>query len=109
MSISYFVLYRGQAADPNGFVERYREVHVPILETWPGIRGVTIHTPAAWEDPQSIRSSGLALMCQMTFDDREALSEALNSEGRVRAREDFLRFPRFDGEVLHQAMVSVRR
>jgi hypothetical protein len=34
MSVSYF--------------ERYREVHVPFLARWPGIRRVLLHTPLDW-------------------------------------------------------------
>lgn len=108
MSVSYFVLYKGQAVDPQAFLGHYRDVHVPILGQWPGIRSVSLHRPADWRDTQSVDTCGLALMAQMTFDDLDALDCALRSEARLRAREDFHRFPPFNGEVRHQAMVSER-
>lgn len=108
MTTSYFVVYRGASADPAGFVDRYREVHVPILAEWPGMWSISLHTPVGWTDTQPITRSHIALMCQMEFESQEKLDAALASEARLRARDDFRKFPRFDGEVLHQAMHSER-
>ena len=108
MTTSYFVLYSGQAPEPEAFVERYRRVHVPILARWPGIRGITLHTPVAWADTQTVRPSGLALAAQMSFDDVAALQAALASSERAEARADFHRFPPFNGDILHQATHSER-
>lgn len=104
MPTSYFVLYSGEADDAAGFVQRYRGVHVPILQRWPGIRSVILHTPEPWEDSKTVRSSGLALVTQMVFDDAAALAMALRSPERAEARIDFGKFPPFKGKVLHQAM-----
>lgn len=108
MSVSYFVLYRGQADDPAAFVGRYRDTHVPILQTWPGIRGVAMHTPQAWTDPEGVRHADLALIAEMTFDNAADLQRALASPGRAEARRDFQQFPAFHGEVLHQAVRTER-
>jgi hypothetical protein len=51
-----------------------------------------------------VRPDGTALLAQSTFDTPADLERALHSEARRRAREDFGRFPRFSGEVTHQAM-----
>jgi uncharacterized protein (TIGR02118 family) len=107
MSVSYLVMYRGRARNAGEFVRRYRDVHVPILKTWPGVQDVTLHLPVSWVDPKPVEASGLALMCQMTFPDLGALNAALRSEARALAREDFERFPPFEGEVLHQAATSI--
>ena len=104
MTTSYFVLYSGQADDPAAFVERYRTIHAPILARWPGIRGVTLHTPLQWTDPHPVRPSDLMLAAQMTFDDIAALQRAQASRERAEARADFHGFPPFRGDVFHQAM-----
>jgi len=106
MQTSYFVLYRGRADNAEGFVRRYKEVHVPILRTWPGIQGIVLHQPANWSDPYEVKPAGLSLMAQMIFADGESLSEALRSPQRGAARDDFRLFPPFRGEVLHQATIS---
>ena len=108
MTTSYFVLYSGRADEPEPFVERYRSVHVPILREWPGMRRIYLHTPAPWTDTHPVRPSGLAMAAQMTFDDIASLEQALRSDARARAREDFGRFPTFHGDVFHQAMQTER-
>jgi uncharacterized protein (TIGR02118 family) len=104
--ISYFVRYRGSAADPVGFVDYYAMQHAAILKEFPGIRGLSLHEPAAWNDPFPVRDDSTALLAQMTFDTPADLQHALHSEARHRARDDFKRFPSFSGEVTHQAMSS---
>lgn len=102
--ISYFVRYRGSAADPAAFVDYYATRHAAILKGFPGIHSLFLHAPAAWSDPFPVRDDGTALLAQMTFDTAADLKRALHSEARRRAREDFARFPSFSGEVTHQAM-----
>lgn len=102
--ISYFVRYRGSAADPASFVNYYATRHAAILKEFPGIRSLALHEPAAWNDPFPVRDDGTALLAQMTFDTAADLKRALYSEARRHAREDFARFPAFSGEVTHQAM-----
>jgi uncharacterized protein (TIGR02118 family) len=104
--ISYFVRYRGSAADPAGFVDHYATHHAAILKEFTGIRTLSLHEPVDWNDPFPIQPDGTALLAQMTFDTPADLERALQSEARRRAREDFGRFPKFCGEVTHQAMRS---
>ena len=106
MSVSYFVFYKGQAEEPGGFVERYRKVHVPILQRWPGVLRVMVHTPLPAQDPKSTSSAGLAMMAEIVFRDQAALASALASQERHEARLDFANFPLFHGDVLHQPMQS---
>jgi hypothetical protein len=42
----------------------------------------------------------------MTFDSSADLDRALRSDARRAARDDFARFPRFDGDVTHLAMTA---
>ncbi len=102
--ISYFVRYRGAAADPAAFADYYATRHAAILRGFPGIRSLTLHEPVAWSDPFPVHPDGTALLAQMTFDAPADLDRALRSEARRRAREDFARFPPFAGEVTHQAV-----
>jgi uncharacterized protein (TIGR02118 family) len=104
--ISYFVRYRGSAAEPTAFVDYYATRHAAILKEFPGIRSLSLHEPAVWNDPFPVRHDGTALLAQMTFGTPADLQRALHSEARRRARDDFGRFPSFAGEVTHQAMSS---
>lgn len=102
--VSYFVRYKGIAADPAAFSRYYSGQHAAILKRFPGIRSLILHTPQAWTDPFPVKTCGSLLLAQMTFDDGAALDLALRSDARREAREDFSRFPAFEGEVTHQAM-----
>jgi hypothetical protein len=42
----------------------------------------------------------------MTFDSETALTAALQSPARMKARDDFRKFPDFEGVVTHPAMKS---
>ena len=46
------------------------------------------------------------LLAQMQFDSAAISTHALRSEARRLARDDFQRFPPFDGEVTHEAMTG---
>jgi uncharacterized protein (TIGR02118 family) len=106
MPVSYFVFYRGQAEKPDAFIDHYRNIHVPILSTWPGIESICLHTPLDWSDTHPVRKAGIALAAEMTFRTMDDFQQALRSEGRIAARRDFECFPRFVGDVFHQAMSS---
>jgi uncharacterized protein (TIGR02118 family) len=106
MSVSYFVRYDITAVDAQRFVERYREVHVPLLARWPGMRRIMLHTPLDGHDPFSVNGGRTVLLAQLEFESVEALQAALQSEARAAAREDFERFPPYEGSVVHQAMAQ---
>jgi uncharacterized protein (TIGR02118 family) len=104
--ISYFVRYDGSAADPEEFLGRYRTQHADILHEFEGIQGLVLHTPARWQDPFDITAGRSSLVAQMTFDSETALTAALQSPARVKARDDFQKFSDFKRVVTHQAMKS---
>lgn len=104
--VSYFIRYRGSAADPSAFLAHYRETHAAILREFPHIRSLVLHTPAKAHDPYPVRSGSTALLAQMIFDSGAALDAALKSDARTRARHDFARFPSFDGEITHEALAG---
>jgi uncharacterized protein (TIGR02118 family) len=102
--VSYFVRYRGQAADPLAFARYYENEHAQILRRFLGIRSLILHQPMRWNDPFPVHPDGTELLAQMTFDSAADLDAALKSDARREARTDFARFPAFTGEVTHQAM-----
>jgi uncharacterized protein (TIGR02118 family) len=104
--VSYFVRYRGQAADAHAFARYYENQHARILRGFPGIRSLILHQPMRWNDPFPVHPDGTELLAQMTFDNATDLDAALKSDARHEARADFARFPPFAGEVTHQAMTT---
>ncbi|HUQ75530.1 MAG TPA: EthD family reductase [Burkholderiales bacterium] len=106
MSVSYFVRYDFDVPDVDAFARRYREVHVPMVSRWPGLRRMVVHRPVAWQDPFPVNRGKAVLMAQLEFDSEEAMNRAFASPERAAAREDFKRFMTFEGTVTHQAMVS---
>jgi uncharacterized protein (TIGR02118 family) len=106
MSVSYFVRYDIAAPDLSAFLERYRNVHVPLVATWPGLQRMIIHTPVDWKDPVPVNRGKAVLMAQLEFESEEAMNTAFASRERAAAREDFKRFMTFEGTVTHQAMRS---
>ena len=104
--VSYFVRYRGASPNPAAFQAYYETQHAEILKQFPDIRSLVLHRPTAWTDPFTVRRGETMLLAQMQFDSVGALDNALRSEARRRAREDFQRFPPFDGEVTHEAMTG---
>ena len=106
MSVSYFVRYDIQVADLDAFLRRYREVHVPLVARWPGLQRMVLHTPVEWRDPFPVNRGKAVLMAQLEFDSEEAMNQAFPSRERAAAREDFKRFPPYEGSVIHQAMAQ---
>jgi uncharacterized protein (TIGR02118 family) len=106
MAVSYFVRYDIAVGDLEGFLERYRRLHVPLVAKWPGLRRMTMHTPLDWKDPSPVNRGKAVLLAQLVFDNHRSLQNALASPERAAAREDFKRFMTFEGTVTHQAMRS---
>ena len=104
--VSYFVRYRGNAANPAAFLAHYRDQHAAILRCFPGIQSLVLHTPAAVRDPLPVHAGGTALLAQMIFENSAALAGALQSEARRQARGDFARLRAFDGEITHEALAG---
>jgi uncharacterized protein (TIGR02118 family) len=106
VSVSYFVRYDIAVADLEKFVERYRNVHVPLVTAWPGLQRMVLHTPLDWRDPFPVNRGKAVLMAQLEFETEAAMNQAFASRERALAREDFMRFMTFEGTVTHQAMKS---
>jgi len=104
--VSYFVRYRDGSSSPEAFQAYYETRHAEILRQFPNIRSLILHRPAAWTDLFPLRRGETMLLAQMQFDSAGDLDNALRSPARRLARDDFQRFPAFDGEVTHEAMTG---
>ena len=100
---AYLVIYEGQPEDREEFLRFYIEEHIPIIWSWPKIRGVEIELGTASGDPHA-NEAGVFMIARFLFDSLEDLQAALQSEGRERARADRVNFPPFHGTVHHQAV-----
>ena len=73
------VLYRRPDGDAEAlatFERRYRDEHLPIVATTPGLRGTRI-----WRVAEALGGeTDLVLACAMDFDDRAALDAGLGSD-----------------------------
>jgi len=102
--VSYFVRYSGSSPEPAAFLAYYRDRHAPLLKEFPAIKSLVLRTPAVFQDPFPVRPAGTMLLAEMRFDSATDLNEALRSNARRRARDDFSHFPRFEGDVTHEAL-----
>lgn len=102
--ISYLVRYENLPQPTADFVQHYETTHAGILKDFPGLRGLTLMTPAAWQDQAAIQPGQADFLAMMQFDSAEALEHALQSEARQRARDDFNKFDLAGATVTHQAM-----
>ncbi len=106
MTVSYYVRYHGEPEDGDSFLAHYRDVHVPHLLRFPGIRSVILHHAAPSADPFPVNPGGDLLLAEMVFDTLADLDRALASEARAAARSDFAAFPALQGTITHQAMAA---
>ncbi len=81
------VLYN-QPEDPEAFDAHYRDVHTPIVRSYPKLRDLTTCKP----DGVGGRPSPYYLMAEMTFDSPEDLDEALSSEAGSASARDLRNF-----------------
>src|SRR5258706_144128 len=77
MSVSYFVRYDITTKDTAEFLRYFRDVHVPLVTRWPGLKGGGLHTPIEWNDPYAITRGNSVLLVQFEVDSAAALSRAL--------------------------------
>jgi hypothetical protein len=106
--ISYVVRYQRPAANEAEFIAHYVAHHPQIQARFPCIRSIMCYVPIRWTDPTPITQASYLLGNEVVFDTVEALDAALNSPVRHELREDFKRFPKFEGRNTHYAMRRTR-
>lgn len=104
MTVSYFVIYEGNAATAAAFIEYYLERHAPLVARFPGLRAFSVLKPLAYHDPYLAPDKGPFLVTHLTFDDVPSLERAALSDERLAARADVANFPPFEGQATYQAM-----
>jgi uncharacterized protein (TIGR02118 family) len=96
MSVAYLVIYEGQPENADEFLRYYIEHHLPIVWTFPKIRGIEVE--------RGVDEGDFFMITRLTFDTIEDLRIAINSEQREHARADMKNFPPFNGTVRRQAV-----
>ena len=86
----FVVLYR-RPDDPEAFERYYRDVHLPLVRKFPGLRRITLSNVKADADA----GADVFLISTMYWDDRASLEQALRSQARKEAYEDSARFRHF--------------
>ena len=74
--------------DPTAFDAHYRDVHGPIVDRYPNIRGVRLTTPIGFAG----RTAPFHLMAEMAFDTDADLEAALSSEAGIESARDLRNF-----------------
>jgi len=106
--ISYVVRYHRPVANEAEFIAHYVAHHPVIQARFPRIRSIMCYVPIHWTDPTPITPASYLLGNEVVFDSVEDLDAALNSPVRHELREDFKRFPKFEGRNTHYAMRRAR-
>jgi len=104
---TYLVSYEGPANDFDAWLAHYLDHHPPIMGRFPGIREIEIYTRVDYRGTMPGTRSQAMQRNKVVFDSPQALQAALASPVRHAMREDFTRFPPFNGATLHFPMRSV--
>src|SRR4051794_39533363 len=86
MSVKLTVVY-GTPEDADAFDKHYEEVHMPIVERWPGLVRVELAKVAG--GPMG-SPSPYHFIAELHFDDADALNAALASDAGKEAGKDFM-------------------
>jgi len=96
MACAYLVIYEGKPKDPDAFMNYYMNCHLPIVWTFPRIRGIELQ--------RGVDDGDFFMITRLVFDTLEDLRAAITSPEREKARADMANFPPFDGLVRRQAV-----
>lgn len=87
----FVVLYR-RPDDPEAFERHYRNVHIPLVHKFPGLRRMTF---SKVEPDGDEAAAAVFFISTMYWDDRAGLEAALSSEARKAAYQDSAKFRHF--------------
>jgi uncharacterized protein (TIGR02118 family) len=86
MTVKLTIVY-GTPDDPAGFDQHYHDVHVPIVERWPGVERVEMANVTGGPGGSP---SPYHLITEIYFADTDTLNAALGSEAGREAGKDFM-------------------
>ena len=107
-SCSFVVHYPGPARDTNAWHAFYMAGHPPLFQQMAGIREIEILTPVEWVSGLSCEKTAYLQRNRVAFDTPDALQAALQSPVRDALREDYHRFPPYEGGAAHYPMWTER-
>jgi hypothetical protein len=103
---TYLVHYPGKAADLNLWLAHYLAHHAPLMTRFPGIREVEVATRLDWVGFLPWPRADYMQRNKVVFDNAAGLTAALNSPIRHEMRDDFNRFPPYEGGNIHYPMAT---
>jgi hypothetical protein len=104
---TYLVHYPGKAEDLNVWLAHYYAHHATLMTRFPGIREVEVATRLDWVGFLPFERVNYMQRNKVVFDNAAALTAALNSPIRHEMREDFNRFPPYEGSNIHYPMATL--
>jgi hypothetical protein len=104
---TYLVHYPGKAEDLNLWLAHYYAHHATLMTRFPGIREVEVATRLDWVGFLPFERANYMQRNKVVFDNAAALTAALNSPIRHEMREDFNRFPPYEGSNIHYPMATL--
>ncbi|QKJ94461.1 hypothetical protein [Agrobacterium pusense] len=104
---SYLVHYPGPAHNQNSWLGHYIKHHPQIMRTFPGIRSIEVLTRVDWVGFIPWARANHMQRNRVMFDSQAALTKALHSPARNAMREDFEKFPAYEGGNYHYPMETL--
>lgn len=105
---TYLVHYPGPAKDISIWLQHYMDGHIPVMQRFPGIRGVELSTRIDWCSTLPWERVNYMQRNKVVFYDADALKAALASPIMLEMRVDLGRFPPFTGGNAHFPMHTVQ-
>lgn len=105
-SCSFLTHYPGEPLEFNLWLSHYLQRHVPIMQSFPDIRAIEIHTRVDWVDALPWQRVAHFQRNRIVFDSPDALEHALHSPVREQMRSDRALFPPFRGGNVHHACAT---
>jgi len=107
IACTYLVSYPGPARDLNAWLTHYIGEHPALMAGFPGIRRIEVCTRIDYCSAVAWARAECMLRNSTVFDSAPALTEALHSPVRHAMREDFGRFPPYEGGNTHYPMETL--
>lgn len=102
----FLVHYPGRAVDFDAWINYYLTHHPQIMFDFPGVREIEIFTRVDWLDAMPWTRVHYMQRNKLMFDSAQAITDAMHSPVRHAMRQDFEKFPPFEGSNIHHPMAA---